>query len=68
MFDTSKLRGRIVEKFGSQGRFAEAVGRSQAYISGVLNGKRYLEQRDINAWVDILDIEPAEIADYFFAH
>lgn len=66
MFDTSKLRGRIIEKFGSQGKFAATVGRSQAYVSDVLNGKRYLEQRDIDAWINLLDISPIDIPAYFF--
>lgn len=68
MFDTSKLRGRIIEKFGSQGRFAEEVKRSQAFISEVLNGKAYLEQRDIDLWANLLDVSGNELNDYFFTH
>lgn len=66
MFDTSKLRGRIIEKFGRQGMFAEFMGISQAFLSDVLNGKRYLEQRDIDAWAEALEIDPMEIPIYFF--
>lgn len=67
MFDTSKLRGRIIEKFSSQGQFASHIGRTQAYVSDVLNGKRYLEQREIDKWADALGIEPIDIPIYFFS-
>ena len=68
MFDTSKLRGRIIEKFGSQERFAKEIGRSKAFVSGVLNGKAYLEQRDIDKWANALDIPGIELNNYFFTH
>lgn len=68
MFDTSKLRGRIIEKFGSQGKFATEINRSQAFVSEVLNGKAYLEQRDICLWANLLDVSDAELNDYFFKH
>ena len=67
MFDTSKLRGRIVEKFGTQGAFAEAVNNSSVYVSEVLNGKRYLEQRTIEKWSNALDISAVDLPVYFFA-
>lgn len=68
MFDTSKLKGRIIEKFGSQGKFAEAVNHSQAFVSGILNGKAYLKQKDIDLWANVLDIAGEELNDYFFTH
>lgn len=68
MFDTSKLRGRIIEKFGSQGRFAAEIKRSQAFVSEVLNGKAYLEQRDIDSWANLLDVSGEELNAYFFTH
>lgn len=68
MFDTSKLRGKIIEKFGSQGKFAAKVRRSPAFVSEVLNGKAYLEQRDIDLWANLLCVSGAEINEYFFTH
>lgn len=44
MFDTSKLRGRIIEKFGSQGKFAAEIKRSQAFVSEVLMVKPILNR------------------------
>lgn len=66
MFDTSKLRGRIIEKFGSQNAFAEASHRSVSFISQYLNGKTSLDQKIIDEWVNLLDIPYYEIDQYFF--
>ena len=37
MVDTNKLRGRIVEKFGSSRSFAEEIGMNEATLSRKLN-------------------------------
>jgi len=66
MFDTSKLRGRIIEKFGSQNAFAEAAHRSISFVSQYLNGKTSLDQKIMNEWIDLLDIPSYEIDQYFF--
>lgn len=67
MYDTSKLKGKIIEVFGTQGAFAKAINRSSAFVSGVLNGKSYLEQRDIELWANLLGIAGEEFNIYFFA-
>ncbi len=67
MFDTSKLRGRIIEKFGSQKAFCEAVGCSVATLSNYLNGKAQLSQNTIATWANALEIPSGEIDIYFFA-
>ena len=66
MFDTSKLRGRIIEKFGSQKAFCEAVGCSVAFLSNYLNGKAQLSQITMAKWVTALEIASGEIDVYFF--
>lgn len=66
MFDTSKLRGRIIEKFGSQKAFCEAVGCSVAFLSNYLNGKASLTQSYIAKWAEALEIPSGEIDVYFF--
>lgn len=68
MFETSKLRGRIVEKYGSQVRFADAVGCSLSFLSQYLNGKKKLDQARIDKWANALDIDSADIYNYFFTH
>lgn len=66
MFDTSKLRGRIVEKYGSQASFSKAVNNSLSYISQYLNGKKMLSQKTIDKWAAALEISSEDIPDYFF--
>lgn len=66
MYDTSKLRGRIIEKFGSQNAFSEAVNRSISYVSQYLNGKVCLDQETIDKWANALEISVTDIPVYFF--
>lgn len=66
MFDFSKLRGRIIEKFGTIRAFAEAVDTSLVSVSHKLNGRTDISRADIIKWSEILDISPAEYGAYFF--
>lgn len=66
MYETAKLRGRIVEKYGTIGKFAEAVGKTRAAVSNYLNGSSNLSQDVILQWCDLLDISEKEIPAYFF--
>ena len=62
-----KLKGKIVEVFGTQGNFAKKLGISENSLSLKLNGKTGFSQEDIVKWSDILGIIPCEYGDYFFA-
>lgn len=66
MYEVSKLRGKIAEKYGSQAAFAEAIHRSNGYVSKYMNGKAVLDQDSIKKWADALDIKGDEIGVYFF--
>jgi len=66
-YNRSKLKGRIIEKFGSQRAFAKAVNKNPAYISLYMNGKVFLEERTIDEWAEKLNIPGSEIYAYFFA-
>ena len=66
MYETSKLRGRIVEKFGTIKEFARAAGSSMSFISQYLNGKKILDQKTIDRWANVLDISATEYDLYFF--
>lgn len=68
MYETSKLRGRIIEIFGSQQAFAKAANKSISFVSQYMNGKKFLDQRDIDKWVELLKIPANEINEYFFVH
>jgi plasmid maintenance system antidote protein VapI len=66
-FNYSKLRGRIREVFGTQDRFAEAMGRSNTSISQKLNNKSEWTQKEINRAVEVLGIDDVDVSAYFFA-
>lgn len=65
-FDYSKLRGRIVEKYGTLEAFASAMNLSNHTISKYINNKIPWKQTNIEAAVRALDIPPEEISSYFF--
>ena len=67
MYSYSKLRGKITEKFGSQGAFSEALGVSKVTVSKKLNGVTGFSQDDIEKWSTLLGIKKHEYPDYFFA-
>lgn len=67
MYDYRKLRGRIREKFGSERKFAEALGISNVAVSNKFNKKDGgLSQETISKWSELLEITPEEIGIYFF--
>lgn len=66
MFETNKLRGRIIEKFGSQTAFCSAVGNCTSHVSSYLKGKTTLSQDTIAKWAAALDIPSDELDAYFF--
>lgn len=66
VYEYRKLRGRIVEKFGTQGKFAEAIKLSENSLSKKLNCKVPLTQDEIRVWAQLLDISQDQYAEYFF--
>ena len=67
MYTYSKLKGRITEKFGTQGALAEKLGISAVSVNKKLNGATGFSQEDIEAWAKVLDIKKSEYPAYFFA-
>lgn len=65
-FNYSKLRGRIIEKFGSQGNFSKALDMSEHTLSVKLNSKRFFTQVEISNISKLLDISIEDIPAYFF--
>ena len=66
--DYSKLRGRIVEYFGTQGAFAEAVGNKVNTMSYKLRGSSVISVKDIEQWCEIIEIPTKDIGLYFFTY
>ena len=66
MYNYSRLRGRIVEKLGSQQALSKSIGVSMRSISLKMNHKREFTQDDMVKICRALDLNLAEIPNYFF--
>jgi len=66
MYDYSKLRGRIIEKFGSMSAFADALGTSRVTVSLKMNNEAGFTRDNIIKWSELLEIPEEEYAQYFF--
>lgn len=64
--DYSKLKGRIVEKCGTQSKFAEMMGLSERSISMKLNNKISFNQVEIKKAIEVLELKECDIEEYFF--
>lgn len=62
----AKLRGRIVEKFGSQSAFAAAMGWREALLSAKLNNKSAWSFPEVMKACELLEIPLNEAHLYFF--
>jgi len=67
VFEYRKLRGRIVEKFGTYGNFAEDINVSLVTVSNKLRGVTQFSQDDIVLWCEALEIPLSDSGAYFFA-
>jgi hypothetical protein len=65
--DYSKLRGRIVEKYGTQKAFFSHLSITSVQASKKINGKTGFSQKDIIEWCGLLDINLEDIGSYFYA-
>ena len=65
-FNYSKLRGRIIEKYGSQRLFAQKINISNETLSRKLTGKSYFKQDEIWKISELLGIKTEQFDSYFF--
>lgn len=65
-YDYSKLRGRIIECFGTSGTFAKAFPMSERTLSLKMNSKRSWSQKQIARACELLHISQQDMPDYFF--
>lgn len=61
-----KLRGRILEKFGTFGAFAKAMGMHPSTLSAKLSDKTEWTRQEIEKAYELLEIPAEEIHLYFF--
>lgn len=65
-YSYDKLKGRIVEKYGTNSAFAEAMGISDGALSHKLSGRNQFSQKDMARCMKLLDIDPIDMCFYFF--
>ena len=66
MFSTSKLRGRIVEKYGTYSEFFKRLDISDVQASKKLNGKSDFTRKDVFEWSKLLDIDLEDVGLFFY--
>ena len=62
----AKLRGKIREVFGTQEKFAEAMGMNRSTLSQKLNARFEWSRLEVLKACDLLGIDMPDIGDYFF--
>lgn len=67
IYDYSKLKGRIVEKCGTQAVFARELGLSAHSVSLKLNNKGSWKQHEMQRAAEILELSERDIQPYFFS-
>lgn len=65
-FNFCKLRGKIIEKYGSQLEFSKALGLSQNALSKKMNNRTRFSSDDVMKIKELLDIPDNEVNSYFF--
>lgn len=64
-FDYSKLKGRIIELFGTRKAFADALHKSEVLVSKKLNNKSSFSQQSMDEWGKVLQIDVCDYGLYF---
>lgn len=65
IFNYSKLKGRIIEKYDSLSAFAEKIGISAAAVSTRLETGQAFTTATLIDWAEALDIEVNDFGIYF---
>ena len=66
IFDYSKLRGRIKERYENEANFSKVLDASPSSLSAKLNNKAYFNPGDILKILEVLEIPDEEVKVYFF--
>lgn len=65
-YTTTKLKARIVEKFGNQKSFAEAMEMHEGTLSRYLAGEHEWKASAMIKAAELLEIPADQVASYFF--
>lgn len=66
MTQYQKLNERIIKVYGTQCKFANAMGMSEQLLSHKLNSKVYWKSNEMEKAINLLSIKRKEIPDFFF--
>lgn len=66
-FNYSKLRGRIKEKYVTQGAFAKELGISSVSLSAKLNNRIEFTQNEMGRCCELLEIPKDYIPIFFYS-
>ncbi len=58
-----KLKGKIVELYGSQTNFAMKIGEDETFVSRVINGRRRLNEKQQRRWAKALKVNSEDFFD-----
>lgn len=63
--ERQKLRARIVEKYGTNAAFAEAIGATPQTVTNVVRGRTTPTSKRLPEWCAALEIHPDETGIFF---
>lgn len=61
-----KLKGRIIEKYGTIGAFCDEIKIHRNTATNVLDGKTTPTRKKMPKWCEALNIAPEEIGYFFY--
>jgi hypothetical protein len=59
--ENRRLKGKIVEKFGTQVDFADAIKTDETLVSRIVRGRRALNPEARKAWAKALGCKPKDL-------
>lgn len=65
-YKTDRLKTRIIEKFGSQQKFADAIGMNKSTLCRLLNEGGEWKGSMLMKAVELLEIPAVQVESYFF--
>lgn len=68
IFDYSRLKGKIIEKYDTQSKFIESISMSEPTFIKKINSNGYFTQKEIIEIMNKLDVEinDLNICNYFY--
>jgi transcriptional regulator with XRE-family HTH domain len=56
-----KLKGKIIELFGTQADFAQAMKEDESIVSRIVRGRRRPDGEQMKKWAAALDCKPEQL-------